>query len=156
MRVLLGGPIGRGCVWIWLVLSFERCDMVKTIHGFGAVPWHGDADPTPSVVPRNSEAKVSCPVPVLGSLVELVQRLQEVVGMFPSDVFDSKVINTEGKRDWSPVVLPKTWCNGALMVAFCNKTFFKELLCNDASLWQPVHTFLDTDIYVPIFCSNGA
>ena len=55
MRVLLGGPIGRGCVWIWLVLSFERFDVVKTVHGLGTVAWHGDADPSCHIVPSYSE-----------------------------------------------------------------------------------------------------
>ena len=97
MGVLLGGAIGRGCVWIWLVLLFERFDVVKTVHGFGAVAWHGDADLSCRIVPSYSEAKVPCPVPVLGSLVERIQCFQEVVGMFPSDVFDTKVVHHKGE-----------------------------------------------------------
>ena len=125
MGVLLGGAIGRGCVWIWLVLSFERFDVLKTVHGFGAVAWHGDADLSFRIVPSYSEAKVPCPVPVLGSLVERIQCFQEVVGMFPSDVFDAKVINTESERDWSPVMFRIAGCNGTLMVAFSNKPCFE-------------------------------
>ncbi len=62
--------------------------------------------------------------------------------MFNADVFHSKVIHTECKQDGSPVVCPKTGGDGALLISVFNKAFFKELLCNDASLWKTIHTFL--------------
>jgi len=62
--------------------------------------------------------------------------------MFDADVFHSKIIHTECKGDGSPVVLPKTRGDSALVVPVRYKAYFKELLCNDACLRKAIHTFL--------------
>lgn len=70
--------------------------------------------------------------------------------MFDADLFHSKIIYTEGKRDGPPFMLPKSWGDGALAISICNQTRFKELLCNDTSLRKTIHTFLNPYIDVSI------
>ena len=45
--------------------------------------------------------------------------------MFDADVFDSKIINTEGERYQAPVVFPEPWSDSALSVAFGGYAFFE-------------------------------
>ena len=70
--------------------------------------------------------------------------------MFNANAFDSKIIDTEGKRDQAPVMLSETWSDSALLVAFGGQAFFEQLLCNDSCLWEIINTFLDQDKDVSI------
>ena len=40
-----------------------------------------------------------------------------MVGMLFADVFDAKIVDTEGEADGTPFVGPKPWCERALLVA---------------------------------------
>ena len=70
--------------------------------------------------------------------------------MFDADVFHSKIVHTECKGDGSPVMLPKTRVDSALVVPVCYQVFFEELLCDDARLWKAIHTFLYSHVDVSI------
>ena len=60
---------------------------------------HGDMHLPVGIVPGNSEAKVSRALPILRCLIVGVQCVQQVLCMFFFNVFDTKIINTEGKGD---------------------------------------------------------
>ena len=119
---------------------------MKLLHGFCAVSQHGDMHLSVGIVPGNCEAKVSRALPVLRYLIAGVRCVQQVLCMFFSNIFDTKIVNREGKGDRSPVMFPIARGSCTLLVTFCDQLCFKQLLCNDAGLWQSVHTFLDADI----------
>jgi hypothetical protein len=54
-----------------------------------------------------------------------VEGLEYVMCMFNANAFDSKIIDTEGKRDQAPVMLSETWSDSALLVAFGGQAFFE-------------------------------
>ena len=70
--------------------------------------------------------------------------------MFFSIVFDTKIVNTEGKGDRLPVMFLIARGSCTLLVTFSDQPCFEQLLCNDAGLWQSMHTFLDADIDITI------
>jgi len=37
--------------------------------------------------------------------------------MFDAYIFNTKIVDTEGERDWAPVMFPETWSDNALTVA---------------------------------------
>jgi hypothetical protein len=52
----------------------------------------------------------------------------------------AKIVDNEGEADGVPIVPPVSWCDSALAVTCFVKAFGKEILCNDASLWEVVHS----------------
>ena len=94
--------------------------MLKLLSGLVAVSWNGEMDLLVWVVPCDGEFHIAFPLPVMRCGVVHIECLKEVFGMFNADVFHSKVIHTECKRDGSPVVRPKTGGDSALGISFCN------------------------------------
>ncbi len=88
------------------------------------------------VVPVHVHAKVLVSVPVNGTFVVFLENLCKMVGVFPPNLLDAKVVNTESEQERRPVMFPKVWCDVALMVAMLIEAFFKEILCEDACLWE--------------------
>ncbi len=43
-------------------------------------------------------------------------------------------------------MFPKAWCYLALLLAVLVKSFFVEILCKDAPLWETIHALLYFDI----------
>ena len=91
--------------------------MLKMLSGLVAVSWHGDMDLLVWVVPCDGESQVAFPLPVMRCDVVHVECLKEVFGMFDANVIHSKVIHTEWKDDGSPVMLPKTGGDSALVIS---------------------------------------
>jgi hypothetical protein len=56
------------------------------------------------------------------------------------DVLHAKIVNDEGETDGAPVVPPVSWCDSALAVSCFVKAFGEEVLRNDASLWEAIHS----------------
>jgi hypothetical protein len=75
--------------------------------------------------------------------------------MFPTNVFNTKVIDGENKLDWACLVSPQARDKLALDVTMLVQSFFKELLCKEASLQEAVHAFsdLDKNYTVRLYCS---
>jgi hypothetical protein len=63
---------------------------------------------------------------------------------------DAKVVNDRAKSDVTPHVRPKSRCVLTLMIASDGNAFLEEFVCEDASLWEPMHTLENFDIYPSI------
>ena len=107
------------------MLWLDRDRVMKTDASFLTVAWHGELNLSEGVVPFDCETKVTLAFPVLRRFVVFVECLKKVLCMFDTNVFYSEIINTEGKGDGAPVVLPETWCDGALLVAFVGQPLFE-------------------------------
>jgi hypothetical protein len=55
----------------------------------------------------------------------------------------SKIVNNQGVTDGPSVVLPKVWCGCTLAITLFSKSFFQELLGNNAGLGQAIHSLPD-------------
>jgi hypothetical protein len=66
---------------------------------------------------------------------------------------DAKVVDDKAKGDVIPHVMPKSWRVLTLIIASDGKAFLEEYVCKDASLWEPIHTLANFDIY-PSICIN--
>jgi hypothetical protein len=69
-----------------------------------------------------------------------------MVGMLPPNVLDAKDIKTESEQERPPFMFPKARCEVALLAAVLVESFFEEILCKDACLWETVHALLYFDL----------
>ncbi len=51
-------------------------------------------------------------------------------------------------------MFPKAWCDVALIVAVLVESFFEEILCKDAHLWETVHALLYVDVDCTVVSSQ--
>ena len=79
--------------------------------------------------------------------------VDEMIGVFFAHIFHTKVIDTEGKTDGSPIMRPETGVDCALVVAIGLEALFEELLRNDTGLWESIHTLLNAHKDVSIVCN---
>jgi hypothetical protein len=63
-------------------------------------------------------------------------------GMFAANIFDAKIVNTEGKADWVSVMEEEASCMFGRVVPECCKVSNEAELCNEASLGWAVHSLL--------------
>jgi hypothetical protein len=78
--------------------------------------------------------------PVGVDLVILLENHHEMVDVVFVDVLHAKIVDNEGETDGAPVVLPVSWCDSALAVSYFVKAFGEDVLRNDASLWEAIHS----------------
>jgi hypothetical protein len=50
-------------------------------------------------------------------------------------------------------MFPKAQCDLALLVAMLVESFFEEILCKDACLWETIHALLYFDIDCTVIAS---
>jgi hypothetical protein len=67
---------------------------------------------------------------------------------------DTKVINNKAKGDVTPHVMPKSRHVLTLITASDGKVFLEKFVPKDASLWEPVHTLANFDIYPSVGVNN--
>jgi hypothetical protein len=63
-----------------------------------------------------------------------------MVNVVFADVLHAKIVNNKGETDGAPVMMPVSWCDSVLAVSCFVKTFGEEFLCNDAGLWEALHS----------------
>ena len=91
---------------------------METLEGISYVWKHGEVYLTIRVVPVDVHSKVPWSGPVVWNGVVLAEDGHEVVAMMFAYVLDTKIVHTEGKRDWAPVVGPESRDKCALTVPF--------------------------------------
>ena len=69
---------------------FIHCEMASMLH----------------IVPGRVDTGVERTVPVLGDGVVLEESIAQVVGMMVANVFDAKIVNSDGEHDGAPLVSP--------------------------------------------------
>ena len=74
-----------------------------------------------------------------------------MVGMCFADVFYTKIFDTEGENNWSPLVCPDTRGAFALVINLFVQAFLEYLLGNQPGLVEAVHVLSNFDIDVIVF-----
>ena len=72
------------------------------------VSWHVDVDPAFILVPVESKAAVEGAFQIDGGFLVLLEVVDEMVCVGFGELFDSKVIDTEGKHCSAGAVLPQS------------------------------------------------
>ena len=70
--------------------------------------------------------------------VEFLENVQEVVEVFDSDVFYTKVIHDEAELDGTPFVASEARGGFSLVVAFSKKAGSEEIVAQNASLGKAI------------------
>ena len=104
--------------------------MVETFDDGCEVGEHGEVDFAVFLVPVEIKSEVPTAVPIFGDLVVFLEHRHEMVGVLFANVFDAKIVNTEGETDGPSFVGTKTWSELALLVAVFVEAFLKKLLGN--------------------------
>ena len=91
------GAVDGGVSSVGRILAPSGCCVLKLVESRANVSWHGDRNSALDVVPVERESKVHSAVPINQNLVELLEGIDEVVGMFLANIFDPKIVNNEGK-----------------------------------------------------------
>jgi hypothetical protein len=82
--------------------------------------------------------------------VILLEKIQEMVEMFNSDIFDTKAIHNEAELDGTPFVVPKSWHGVSFIVALSNKAGSKKIIGKDASLRKTISAQANFEVYPTI------
>ena len=134
-----------------LVVCFHRAGVLGT----GAKPklefeqgcleifGNGDAAGACGIVPVNGESSEEEIGPVDGDGIQFLEGLDEVVGVFLSNVLDPKVINNERENYGLGGVLPELWGSGNRGEAKMGKVSFESVVGNAAGLLEARHDFSD-------------
>ena len=101
LRVLDGGPIGRGYPGVWgVLLGPRRSDMEEFDEGTLNVPGHGDAvDGACRIIPVESEPAIQRARPIDGDCIKLLQGVNEVLGVVHRSVLYAEVVDDEAEGD---------------------------------------------------------
>jgi hypothetical protein len=112
--------------------------------------WHQEMHLLAWVIPLNGESTVSFSFFFNRALIIFLDRLQEVLGVLLTGVFDSKVVDDQRERNGTPLVLPQTGSGLALRIAMFLQSFGEEFLCYDPRLGESVHALADLAVHVSI------
>ena len=107
------------------------------------------------VVPIDVHSQVTLSLPILQTHVVRVENFEQVLSMFPTNIFYPEVVNTEHEGSRGSVMLPRLWCDGGFAIPLLIKPLFLELMCKDSCLWEAVHAFLNLDVHGTIVIGNG-
>ena len=147
----LGGSaiVGRRpCMWRVLGSGWGR--VLELSEGLGDVAWHGTIASSRLIVPLECHTQVQAPGPVFGDGVHCPKGIDEVLGMLPTDIFHTKVIDNKGKRYRPNVVSVETWCMLRGGVAVCCKMFLQAIIGKDTGLRKSIHALADLNQDVSI------
>jgi hypothetical protein len=106
------------------------------------------------IVPIDGEAAVEETSPVGGAGVEVLEGLDEMIGMLFANVLDSKVVDDEAENDGTCRVFPETWGSWCWIVAILDEMLGEALVGDDASLFEAVHAFFDFNVHPAVRCDN--
>jgi hypothetical protein len=103
------------------------------------------------VVPFDGESAVSFAIPIAQALIVFLYCVQEVLRIFPADLFYSKIVDDKGELDWARLVRPQSGRCLALCVAVVLELICQEFLRYYSRLWEPVHSLLYLTVYESIW-----
>ena len=66
-----------------------------------------------------------------------------------ADILYTKVINYQDELDRTPLVSPKTWSGGGMIVASGVQTLFEETVSEDSRLGQTINTVTNFEENLP-------
>lgn len=83
--------------------------MFESLEGFSDVVGHGKIYCSVDVIPAKVDAAVLLGIPVNGDCVFGLESCDEMVGVFFSYIFDSKIVDYKAEGDWSGLVGKQSW-----------------------------------------------
>ncbi len=138
--ILDGCTVGRESVGVWLLLWLVKHWVAKPDAGFLDVSRHGEVYLPQFVIPIQCESKISCSVPIQVDFIILAEHAGEVFHVDFVDVFYSEIVDDQCETDWTPFVVPVSWCYFTLAVSCLVESFGEELLRDDTGLREAVHS----------------
>ena len=134
-----------------LVLRFLWLRVMETGECILDVVGHGDVDFPLVVVPIDSEANIPLPLPLVAHGAFLLQGCHEVLFVFFSDIFYTKIIHNEAETDGSQIMFSETRADRALPIFFGIQAFCEEVLSYFSGKGEALHSLSDFKIDVAIF-----
>ena len=103
------------------------------------VAWHTNATRTICIVPFDINTSKLISGHVALDSVEFLENIKEVVEVFNSNIFYTKVINNEAELDGTPIVMPEARGGFSfIVVTFSKKAGSEEIVGQDAGLGKAI------------------
>jgi hypothetical protein len=103
-----GGAIVGRIPGMGRVLGTVGSGMHEFMEGVGNVAGHGEVDGAGQVIPFEGKAAVEGTSPVGGDGVERLEGVDEVLGVFLTNIFYTEVVDDKGEGDGSSGVAEET------------------------------------------------
>ena len=85
---------------------------------------------------HNGETAIEGSSPIDGDIIELLERLDEMVRRFIADLLDTEIVDHKGEADVFVSMLPKGRGLSYGGVAKLGKVYLEPIVCNAAGLFQ--------------------
>jgi hypothetical protein len=137
------GELGFSAIGDWQTLVrgetwLEWTGMLKLNEQVFDVPWHADATATICIVPFDINTRKFISGHVALDPVEFLENVQEVVEVFDSNIFHTKVIYNEAELNGTPFVAPEARGGFSFVIAFSKKAGSEEIVGQNASLGKAI------------------
>ena len=127
------GELGFNTIGDWKALVrgelwFDRTGMLEFNEKGFNVPRHTDATASICIVPFDVDTSklVTCHVEL--DSMKFLENIKEVIEVFYSNIFYSKVINNEAELDGMPFVAPEARGGVSFIIAFSKKAGSEEIV----------------------------
>ena len=117
-----------------VILSAGWRGVLELREQFFDISRHGYINPSVCVFPRHVEAVIQRARPIGRDGVQLLEGGEEMLGVFASNIFHSKVDNHEGERGVTGVVFPEGQSAGDGGVSMGGKVMLEALVRKLAGL----------------------
>ncbi len=98
---------------------------METSKGFGNIAGHRQVDLPAGVIPLYGESVISLPFPICRALIIFSYRLQQVLRMLFTNIFDAKIVHDEAETNRASVVFPQSRGCGALAISMFGQALFQ-------------------------------
>ena len=137
------GELGFNTIGDWKALvredvRFDRTGMLEFNEKVFNVLWHTDATVTICIVPFDVDTGKLVPYHVELDSMKFIENIKEVIEVFYSDIFYSKVINNEAELDGMPFVVPEAMGGFSFIVTFSKKVGSEEIVGQNAGLGKAI------------------
>jgi hypothetical protein len=116
---------------------------------------HTDVTAATDIVPFDVNAPNFMPCHVELHTMDFFEKIEEMVEVFDSNIFDSKFVHKETELDGTPFVMPEARCGSRFIVAFNNKASLKKTVGKDACLGKSISPLADFKVNPPIMVLVG-
>jgi hypothetical protein len=115
---------------------------------------HADLAALASIIPFDAhDSKFVTSHDELHSVV-LLEKIQEMVEMFDSNIFDAKVVHNEVELNGMPFVVPKYRCVVSFIVALREEVGSMKIIGKDARLRKIITALANFEVYPTILITT--
>jgi len=153
------GELGFNTIGDWKALVrgelwFDRTGMLEFNEKGFNVPRHTDATASICIVPFDVDTSELVPCHVVLDSMKFLENIKEVIEVFYSNIFYSKVINNEEELDGTPFVVPEARGGFHFIVTFNKKVGSEKIIGQDAGLGQTIATLANFEVDLYKLISN--